>query len=68
MVDISNLDQNNTPSNNLDKRSSSNINATAGDGNQFFEKRAISKTASNSAGSSANVKASAKQVTSRLYP
>jgi hypothetical protein len=43
MVDISNLDPNSTPSNNMDKRSSSNINATGGDGNQFFEKRAISK-------------------------
>jgi hypothetical protein len=77
MGDLSNLvDLQTSPSHNLDKRSSSNINAIAaageGAGTQFFEKRQISagvsKTQSSSAASSANVKASAKQVTSRLYP
>lgn len=77
MGDLSNLvDLQTSPTHNLDKRSSSNINAIVaageGGGTQFFEKRQISagvsKTQSSSAGSSANVKASAKQVTSRLYP
>jgi len=60
IVDISDIQQA-TPTN-LEKRSSSNVNGTAGDTN-FFEKRStngISKAQSNSAGSSANVKATAK--------
>ena len=77
MGDISNqlVDMHSSPTHNIDKRSSSNINGVVAGGEggtQFFEKRQISagvsKTQSSSAGSSANVKASAKQVTSRLYP
>jgi len=75
--DLSNqlVDMHSSPTHNIDKRSSSNINGVVAGGEggtQFFEKRQISagvsKTQSSSAGSSANVKASAKQVTSRLYP
>ena len=75
--DLSNhlVDMQTSPVHNLDKRSSSNINGivVAGESaTQFFEKRQISagvsKTQSSSATSSSNVKASAKQVTSRLYP
>jgi hypothetical protein len=77
MGDISNqlVEMHSSPTHNIDKRSSSNINGVVAGGEggtQFFEKRQISagvsKTQSSSAGSSANVKASAKQVTSRLYP